>query len=67
MSMYMSYQGRAVEISDCVVKGRRIPRLYPGDRGENWGDFALVDDRIAFWDGARWLVVLNEQAAANNS
>jgi hypothetical protein len=67
MSMYMHYQGRAVEISDRVVKGRQIPRLYPGDQGEKWGDFAVVDDEIVFWDGNRWLPALNRLAIASNT
>ena len=61
MYVYMHYQGRAVEISDHIVKGREIPRLYPGDRGEKWGDFAEVEEEIVFWDGARWLPALSQR------
>lgn len=55
MTQYMHYQGRAVEIYAWMVKGQRVPQLYPGDKGERIGDFAVIDDRTVVWDGNDWI------------
>jgi len=55
VTAYMNYQGRAVEVSGWIAKGQRVPRLYPGDRGEQPGDFAVIDDEMMRWDGTEWV------------
>ena len=55
MTAYMHYQGRAVEVSGWIAKGRRVPRLYPGDQGEQSGDYAVIDDEMMRWDGRQWV------------
>lgn len=59
MTAYMNYQGRAVEVSGWIAKGRRVPLLYPGDRGEQPGDYAMIDDEMMRWDGTEWVVSPN--------
>ena len=55
MTEYMHYQGRAVEVYGWTPSGQAIPQLYPGDRGANVGDYAVVDDMAMRWDGDSWV------------
>ena len=59
VAAYMHYQGRAVEVSGWIAKGRRVPRLFPGDQGEQPGDYAVIDDEMVCWDGGRWIEAPN--------
>jgi hypothetical protein len=51
----MHYQGRAVEIYGWMTKGQSVPLLYPGDKGEKMGDFAVIDGHTVVWDGKNWM------------
>ena len=55
MADYMRYQGRAVEVFGWTPAGQAVPRLYPGDQGEQVGDYAVVNDRAMEWDGQSWV------------
>ena len=60
MTRYMLYNGRAVEIYGWAARGRRIPRLYPGDKGDQPGDVAVIDDETVEWTGVSWEPALQE-------